>query len=174
MTGPMGSEGTDLDQCIEVLAAALGAGPLALGFEAPMFVPARADPAILLSARSGECEHGVNRPFSAAPGATVLVVGLVVVPYVLARLRDKVPKATATLDWRSPFPGRGSLLLLFGAFVTDQKKTADTRHIEDARLAAAAFQRGMHDPATFTSAVVEPSCLICSAPSFCAPAGQPT
>ncbi len=72
MTGPMASRGTDLDECVGVLAAALGAGPLALGFEAPMFVPARRDPAKLLSARCGEG----NRPFSAGAGATVLVLGI--------------------------------------------------------------------------------------------------
>jgi len=31
--------GTDVDSCIEVLASAMKVGPLALGFEAPMFVP---------------------------------------------------------------------------------------------------------------------------------------
>jgi hypothetical protein len=156
ITGPkVSKDGTCLDQCVELLAEALRAGPLALGFEAPMFVPARQDPCVLLSARRGECENGVSRPFSAAPGATVLVVGLVVVPYVLARLRDKVREATATLDWRSrPFG-----LLLFEAFVTNQKKKTDTRHVEDARLAVAEFERGMHNPATFRSSVVEPRCL---------------
>jgi hypothetical protein len=34
-----------------------------------------------------------------------------------------------------------------------------TRHIEDAHLAIAAFQRGMRDPANFQSSVVEPICL---------------
>jgi len=31
--------GTDIDKCIEVLASAMKMGPVALGFEAPMFVP---------------------------------------------------------------------------------------------------------------------------------------
>jgi hypothetical protein len=157
-TDPVAPQGTDLDECIEAIAAALGTGPLALGFEAPMFVPARSTPDTLLSARRGECEGGVSRAFSASAGATVLVVALVVVPYVLARLRAKIPQATATLDWRSPLVGCGSLLL-FEAFVTNQKKTADTRHIEDARLALEAFKRGMQNPTTFMSSVVESRCL---------------
>ena len=48
---------------------------------------------------------------------------------------------------------------LFEAFVTNQRKTGDTRHVEDARLAILAFQRGMHDPASFQSSVEEPNCL---------------
>ncbi len=81
-----------------------------------------------------------------------------VVNYVLARLRDEVPEATATLDWRSPPLGRGSLLL-FEAFVTNQKKKAGTGHIEDACRAVEAFERGMQNPTTFRSSVVESSCL---------------
>ena len=44
-----------------------------------------------------------------------------------------MPEATATLDWRLPPVGPGRLML-FEAFITDQQKTADTRHIEDAHL----------------------------------------
>ena len=44
-----------------------------------------------------------------------------------------MPEATATLDWRLPPVGSGRLML-FEAFITDQQKTADTRHIEDAHL----------------------------------------
>lgn len=108
-----------------------------LGFEAPMFVPTRLDPDRLLSARNGECKGGVSRALSASAGAMVLVTGLAVAPYVFARLRHQAPNATATLDWRSPLPGAGHLLL-FDAFVTNQKKTTDTRHVEDARLAVTA------------------------------------
>ena len=49
--------------------------------------------------------------------------------------------------------------MLFEAFITDQRKTTDTRHVEDAHLAIAAFQRGMRDPANFQSSVEEPICL---------------
>lgn len=157
MSGAKARHGTGLDECIEAVASALAVGPVALGFEAPLFVPLRSEPSALLKARNGECQDGINRPFSAGAGATVLVIGLVVVPYVLMRLRSKIPQATATLDWRSPISG--CTLLLFEAFVTNQRKTADTRHVEDARLAVAAFERGMHAPATFRSSVTEPHCL---------------
>ena len=105
ISGPTPGDGTDLDRCIDALARSLKHGPLALGFEAPTWVPIRMDPARLTAARNGECDHGISRPFSAGAGSTVLVIGLVVVPYVLARLRKQVPKARATLDWRSLLPG---------------------------------------------------------------------
>jgi hypothetical protein len=90
--------GRHLDKCIATLSAALCDGPLALGFEAPLFVPARAKASDLTKARVGECVNDVNRPFSAGVGAAVLVTALTVVPYVLAKLRDQAPQAAATLD----------------------------------------------------------------------------
>lgn len=96
--------------------------------------------------------------FRASAGATVLVTVLVVVPYFLSRLRQLAPKHTkATLDWRKPLGDTD--LLLFEAFVTDQRKVTDTRHVEDAKLAIAAFRAGIRDPATFDSAITEPVCL---------------
>ncbi len=157
LTGSEPSDGTDLDACIEAVATALGSRPVALGFEAPMFTPIRNDALALTKARHGEATRGVSRPFSASAGATVLVTALVIVPFVLNRLRALVPKARATLEWRKPMMGRADLLL-FEAFVTNQKKTA-ARHVEDAYLAIAEFQRGMADPASFESAVVEASSL---------------
>src|SRR5437016_3157522 len=73
-------------------------GPLALGFEAPMFVPLHLNSNNLTRARQGEG----NRPFTAGAGSSALVAGLVVVPYVLSQLRALAPLATATLDWRLP------------------------------------------------------------------------
>jgi hypothetical protein len=147
-------EGTDLDACIKTLIVSLGKGPVALGFEAPLFVPIRHDPLTLTAGRKGE----FGRPFSAGAGATVLVTSLVVVPYVLNRLRKGLPHASATFDWQHPLtkPGR---LLLFEAFVTDQRKTATTRHIEDARLAIADFRRGMVSPERFESSVTPDECM---------------
>jgi hypothetical protein len=68
LAGLHACDGTDIDTCIEALAAALREGPLALGFEAPLFVPQRNSPSELLKARRGECEDGVNRTFSAGAG----------------------------------------------------------------------------------------------------------
>ena len=68
MVGDTTAEGNDIDVCILSLAAALRNGPLALGFEAPMFVPIRTDPNRLTAARIGEFGKGLpSRPFPQAP-----------------------------------------------------------------------------------------------------------
>lgn len=152
-------QGTDLDGCIGVLAAALQTDALALGFEAPQFVPVRDDPLALTKARTGESGPGLpTRAFSASAGATVLVTSLVVVPYVLQRLRERVPGATVTLDWRQPVTRAGQLLL-WEAFVTDQRKDTQIRHVEDAQLAIADFRRGISKPDSLQSSVTTPECL---------------
>jgi hypothetical protein len=153
-TSPLRSGG-DIDQCVDALASALTVSGLALGFEAPMFVPVREKPGELLKARANECLNGINRPFLAGPGASVLVTALVVVPYILSRLRKKVPEATATLDWHKP-PSAPLQLLLFEAFVTDQRKDNIQRHVEDAELAVKKFRVGMKDPSALKSDVEEP------------------
>ena len=126
--------GTDLDKCVEKLAAELREGPLALGFEAPMFVPMRKKAEELTKARRGER----TRAFSASPGATVLVTARVVVPYVLGGLREAVPGATATMDWLQWQRQEAGCakLLLFEAFVSGRGKKQGGEHEEDAKSAA--------------------------------------
>ena len=138
-------EGNLLDEFIDNLELALKAGPLALGFESPMFVPARDKVGELTKAREGEVEKGYkNRPFSAGAGATVLVTGLVVARYILWKLRERFPQSDfplieSTLDWRSA-PTETRQLLLFEAFVTEQPRDRPKPHIWDARQAVEAFQ----------------------------------
>src|SRR6516225_6746310 len=84
MVGDTTGEGNDIDVCVQTLAEALRNGPLALGFEAPMFVPIRTDPKRLTVARKGDSGRGLpSRPFSESAGPTSLVTGLVVVSYIL-------------------------------------------------------------------------------------------
>jgi hypothetical protein len=158
MVGPATAEGSDLDECIEEVARALEQGPVALGFEAPMFVPFRNAPEDLTKARTGECVGGVNRPFSASAGSTVLVTSTVVVPYVLERLRSTRPGTDATLDAQSFCEEPGGLLL-FEAFVTNQKSTSETRHMDDARLAASHLHTFLKDGDLPTNAVDESTCF---------------
>ena len=129
--------GTCLDRCIERLAEVLRKEPLALGFEAPMFVPMRCKAMTLTEARDGDG----GRPFSAGAGATTLVCATVVVPYVLRRLRKAVPSASATLNWRKwqRQEGESGQLLLFEAFVSGKAKTKDGTHEKDAEAAARAL-----------------------------------
>lgn len=152
-------KGSDVNVCIKTLARALSAGPAALGFEAPMFVPMRSESSELTKARNGECAEGVNRPFSAGAGASVLVTGLVVVSYVLTQLRTMVPHGKVTFDWRSEPKGARSLLL-FEAFVTGQKHAnKELGHIHDALKAVEAFEQYVKDRSRFESALSEPNCL---------------
>ena len=58
MVGDTAAEGYNIDICVQRLAEALRKGPLALGFEASMFVPIRTDPN-RLAARSGEFGKGL-------------------------------------------------------------------------------------------------------------------
>jgi hypothetical protein len=135
--------GTDLDLCVETLIDSLRSGPVALGFEAPQFVPLRRDPKTLTAAREGESGPGLpTRSFSTGAGAAVLATALVIAPYVLRRLRKALPHASATFDWQLPLTKPGELLL-FEAFVTDQGKETPERHVEDARLAVKSFRRDL-------------------------------
>jgi hypothetical protein len=56
-----------------------------------------------------------------------LVSALVVVPYVLDKLRARVPRATATFDWKATLNARRQLLL-FEAFVTHQQAPDDVEN----------------------------------------------
>jgi hypothetical protein len=146
--GPVVNEsGTDIDLFIELLAKAMTLGPLAVGFEAPMFVPYGRGRAGLDKAREGDGD----RAFSASAGAVVLTKGLVIVPYILENLRSRVGAVRPTFNWRNAlFEGD---LLLFEAFVTHMGKLVT--HEECARLALNQFQKGWRDRELFESAVTD-------------------
>jgi hypothetical protein len=105
--GPFVNEsGTDIDSCIVFLAEAMKKGPLALGFEAPMFVPYGRKRCDLDKARKGDRD----RAFSASPGACALTKGLVIVPYILEGLRFRAKAARPTFKWRGRLSERDLLL----------------------------------------------------------------
>jgi hypothetical protein len=146
--GPSVAEsGTDIDLCIEALARAMKTGPLALGFEAPMFVPFGRKRCDLDKARKGDGD----RAFAASAGACVLTKGLVIVPYILEGLRFRARSARPTFKWRSRLSTRD--LLLFEAFVSHLG--ASVSHVECARLAINRFPKAGRQRATFESAVEE-------------------
>lgn len=146
--GPsVNKSGTDIDCCIKALACAMKMGPLALGFEAPMFVPYGRKLCDLDKARKGDGD----RAFAAAAGACVLAKGLVIVPYILERLRCRAD-VRPTFNWRSPLSKRD--LLLFEAFVTHVGKSVS--HVACARLALERFPKEWGKRALFESAVEEP------------------
>jgi len=150
--GPSVTEsGTDIDLCIEALASAMKMGPLALGFEAPMFVPYGRKRCDLDKARKGDGD----RAFSASPGACVLTKGLVIIPYILEGIRCRAKAARPTFKWRGRLSERD--LLLFEAFVTHVGKSVS--HEECARLALKRFPGEWAKRASFESAVEEPYIL---------------
>jgi hypothetical protein len=147
--GPSVNEsGTDIDLCIEALASAMKTGPLALGFEAPMFVPYGRTRYDLDKARKGDGD----RAFSASPGACVLTKGLVIVPYILEGLRCRAQAAKPIFKWRGRLSERD--LLLFEAFVTHVGKSVN--HAECARLALKQFPKEWEKRASSKSAIEEP------------------
>jgi hypothetical protein len=148
--GPSGSTtpGTDIDKCIEVLASAMKMGPVALGFEAPMFVPYGRKRCDLDKARKGDGD----RAFAASAGACALTKALVIVPYILDGLRCRAKAARPTFKWRDRLFERD--LLLFEAFVTHVGKSVS--HVECARLALRQFPKEWGERASFKSAVEEP------------------
>ena len=130
--------GKDIPKLVALITEALREGPVALGFEAPLWVPMRADVMTLTKARVGEG----SRSWSGFAGPTVLTTGLGVIPYVLTAIRKSAPDATATLDFLDP-PSEPGSLLLWEAFVSaDDKGDGDE---DDALIAARAFQRACAD-----------------------------
>ena len=99
----------------DAVEARLRAGrPVALGFECPLFVPLRDDPAELTRARRGEG----NRAWSAGAGSGSLATGLVEVTWLLTRLRRALePPPALTVSWDAFTSGPGGLFV-WEAFVT--------------------------------------------------------
>jgi hypothetical protein len=130
-----GVTGTDIDQCIEAVNTALSVSPVALGFEAPLYIPVRDDPNFLLKARVFEG----NRPWSAGAGPTVMSQGLVIMSYVFKRLIDGVnPRFDAP---RLPMD-----IQVFEAMVSGAGKPEQTGHEADALAAARYYSNGkFHD-----------------------------
>ena len=147
--GPsVNKSGTCIDLCIEALACAMKRGPLALGFEAPMFVPYGRKRCDLDKARKGDGDLA----FAAAPGACVLTKGLVIVPYILEGLRCRAEAAKPTFKWRERLSERD--LLLFEAFVAHVGRSVS--HEECARLALKRFPKEWEKRASFESDIKEP------------------
>lgn len=144
--------GGDLDAFVARMGKLGGSWPIAVGFEAPMFIPARAVALEVLTARKGEAPKGErSRPWSGGAGATVTTTALAVVTYTLSGLRRLLPQATASTEWtRAAVAGRA---LFFEAFVTGSAKGDD--HAHDALLAAEAARGLLTGTATYRSAIDE-------------------
>jgi len=156
LDGLVMGRGKNLDDFVRLVADALGKGSVALGFEAPLFIPFRDDPTQLCTARNGEG----NRAYSAQAGTGALVAGLAVNWYILRELRRLVPSATVSFEWKTPSNEPGHLLI-WEAFVSDRSKTgavADSDpNISDALEAIKRFKEIIQNHEE--SDIVEPVCL---------------
>ncbi|MGO6947030.1 hypothetical protein [Rhizobium johnstonii] len=151
ITGPIIEDGgTGPEDMIANLIEAVRAGPAILGFEAPMYVPAKRDIRATIQQRPGEA----GRPWSAGAGASVTAMALALVPAILDRLASNVPGITAWQDWTRK-PEKAGEILVFEAFVTTGVSDG---HAEDARLAAYAARSLLGETAT-ASALGEEPCM---------------
>lgn len=114
--------------------------PVALGFEAPLFVPVPEKPALLGRARP--CDLGLPS-WSSGPGASVMATGVVQLAWILDAVRGRCVDARMHLDW-DEFAHSRSGLLLWEAFVSGTAKGAS--HEDDARIGLRAFCAQLPSP----------------------------
>jgi hypothetical protein len=128
---------TNLGEALDRLSECLRQnGWAALGFEAPIWTPARAEIARITSRRGG-VETTYNRAWSAGAGVGALGAALALMPWCLARIVRAAGPVAATVDLQR-FRKNGGLFL-WEAFVTGSMKGVGTSHHDDARLASKAF-----------------------------------
>jgi hypothetical protein len=129
------TSGRDIDLLVEQLAEDLQADHfVALGFEAPMWIP---KPSSAAKIGKGRVREG-NRARSASAGSSVLAYGIQQSTYVLWKLANLAPRVTFRPD---DLRGRRAQLLVWEAFVSGKAKDrhATEPHIADAMAAGMAF-----------------------------------
>jgi hypothetical protein len=130
--------GCDLDRLCDLLADDLAGGcRVALGFEAPLWVPFAKSVDDLGRGRPREG----NRAWSAAAGAAVLACVLQQSVYVLDRIARASPRTEGTLDPQKWLSGDAALLVWEGFVSGDAKdRAAPEPHIDDAHSAVTEFE----------------------------------
>ncbi len=150
--------GSKIDDFVAYIVETLGTHPkIALGFEAPLFVPLRNDSSTLLEQRAGEA----GRPFSAGAGAPVLVAALVQIPYILTSLKSKLTKLPTVHFDIGEFRKASEGIFFWEAFVSGAVKDScdnDSPDIFDADLAAQTFRRN-YDRLEKMNAISEPKVM---------------
>jgi hypothetical protein len=147
--GDVPESGADIQEFVRRIVAHLESGrPAAVGFECPLFVPLREDPARLTAGRKGDG----GRPWSAGAGTGALATGLAEVSWILQEVRRKLEREVeAHLTW-STFVAEGGLLL-WEAFVTGGGKplSESNAHAADAMAAVEAFVDALPNPTTMNA-----------------------
>ena len=129
--------GTNLGEALDRLSARLRTGRrVALGFEAPLWTPARMELA-RITGRRGGVETKYNRAWSAGAGAGALGAALALMPWCLTRIAKVAGPVATTVDLQRFHEDGG--LFLWEAFVSGAMKVVGASHQDDARLACQAF-----------------------------------
>jgi hypothetical protein len=150
--GAVGAD-DDLGAALDRISAHLrDGGRAALGFEAPIWTPFRADLA-RITARRGGLEKTHNRAWSAGAGAAVLAAGLALMPWCLGRIAKTAGRVSTTASLPR-FQESGGLFL-WEAFVSGKLKTKGSKHPDDALRACEAFIRRW--PELVTDVPAEPA-----------------
>lgn len=128
--------GSTIERELERLGSLLKAGHrLALGFEAPIWTPRRADVRNLTASRGG-AERNLNRAWSAGAGCGALAACLALMPWCFQTLIERSGPVEATVDFARFASGHGQLFI-WEAFVSGAAKALS--HHDDAALAVAEF-----------------------------------
>jgi hypothetical protein len=147
--GQARDSGSDIRELAQRIVTHLDSGaPASVGFECPLFVPLREDPARLTAARRGDG----SRAWSAGAGTGALATGLVEVNWILRELRRKLRREVAChLDWETF--GAGGGLFLWEAFVSGGAKpqVEGNPHAADAMAAVEAFVDALPDPTSMNA-----------------------
>ena len=128
--------GAELGAALDRVAILLRDGqPVALGFEAPIWTPRRAELAKITSRRGG-IETTYNRAWSAGAGTGALGAALALMPWTFSRLYQTAGNVGVTVDL-ARFRSGAVPLFVWVAFVSGLGK--GTSHHDDAFLAARLF-----------------------------------
>jgi hypothetical protein len=135
-----GTGSHDIEMLVQHLVDDMKRGTsIAIGFEAPLFIPIPTDAANLSKARSGEGD----RAFAAPAGLSVTTLALHQTAWLLGRLRAQIPEHyRLTLDWNE-WGTKQTVLFLWEAFVSGPAHS--TTDLADAATAAAAFCNAEND-----------------------------
>jgi len=123
--------------------------PVALGFEAPLFIPVPENPDRLGKARPCDAP---SPSWSSSVGASVLATAMVQIPWTLRFIHERVPDVRVHVQW-PPFAEQQDGLLLWEAFVSGAAK--GETHEEDARSGVQAFCEQLPNPGDPTAAETE-------------------
>lgn len=129
--------GVDLGEALDRAGALIAKGlPIALGFEAPIWTPRRAELA-RITGRRGGIETTYNRAWSAGAGTGALAAALALMPWCFGRLHSVAGDCEVTVDLER-FRNGSVPLFVWEAFVSGIAKGAS--HHDDALLAVNAFK----------------------------------